>query len=313
MGKTAGKNKSRYDNTAHAMTLEVGDRVLVRRLGPKVESKVDDRWEEDIFIVIEKVEDLPVYTVQREDGKGPRRTLHRNLLLPIGAISELVPERKEAPPRKTIKVPRQVHMTNDREEEEQVPLRVTLSWPTPLRANAPEFHPKSDQGTQVARESQNCLQPDEPTPENEPESGKESGGEASSVQSESDEKSGTEAEESEGKCEQSEEEDSAATESEEEEPEDKEPVLCRSNRERRPVNRLTLGHSVDAPILKPVPAPGNKTVRTVSAQPKWLWLDSEVVEAVQTRLNRLVDQPFPAIEETRVRALENVLNCLLHI
>ena len=33
--------------------------------------------------------DIPVYVVQRENGTGPKRTLHRNLLLPIQYKSRL--------------------------------------------------------------------------------------------------------------------------------------------------------------------------------------------------------------------------------
>lgn len=45
-----------------------------------------DRWEDESYLVITKLnKDIPVYTVRREDGIGKARTLHRNLLLPIGS------------------------------------------------------------------------------------------------------------------------------------------------------------------------------------------------------------------------------------
>ena len=34
------------------------------------------------------IEDIPVFEVQRENGKGNVRTLHRNILLPIGSLSD---------------------------------------------------------------------------------------------------------------------------------------------------------------------------------------------------------------------------------
>ena len=96
MAKTAQRNKVRYDASAHAAELEVGDRVLVRALGPKVESKVADRWERDIFIVIAKADGVPVYTVQSESKRGPKRTLHRNLLRPVGALEAVEPSGKKS-------------------------------------------------------------------------------------------------------------------------------------------------------------------------------------------------------------------------
>lgn len=44
MTKMGNRNKARYDASAHAAELEVGDRVLVRRLGHRVTGKLDDKW-----------------------------------------------------------------------------------------------------------------------------------------------------------------------------------------------------------------------------------------------------------------------------
>ena len=47
------------------------------------------RWEDVPYIVLDKPnKDVPVYTVKREDDVGKKRTLHRNLLLPIGHLPE---------------------------------------------------------------------------------------------------------------------------------------------------------------------------------------------------------------------------------
>lgn len=86
MQKSSSRNKARYDSSAHAAELEPGDRVLVRKLGPRIDSKISDRWEKGIHVVLSKSTDMPVYTVQEEVGKGPVRTLHRNYLLPIGML-----------------------------------------------------------------------------------------------------------------------------------------------------------------------------------------------------------------------------------
>ena len=95
MRGAARKNKVRYDLAAHAAELEAGDRVLVRKVGPRVRSKVDDRWESEVYRVIGKKDGLPVYSVQCESGDGPIRTLHRNLLLPIGVLDSPVDKNEE--------------------------------------------------------------------------------------------------------------------------------------------------------------------------------------------------------------------------
>lgn len=42
----------------------------------------------EVYVVIKKAGDLPVYTVQPEGKDGPLRTLHRDLLLPCGFLQE---------------------------------------------------------------------------------------------------------------------------------------------------------------------------------------------------------------------------------
>ena len=74
MAKTADSNKRRYDMRAHAAVFEPRDCCLVRKLGPRISFKIDDRWEKDIYVMDSRAEDLPVYMVVREDGLGPRQT-----------------------------------------------------------------------------------------------------------------------------------------------------------------------------------------------------------------------------------------------
>jgi hypothetical protein len=88
--KARQKNKVRYDSSAFAAELMTGDRVLVRKLGPRLDSKISDKWEKDVYVVLSKANDLPVYTVQDEKKQGPQRTLHRNYLLPIGMLDSEV-------------------------------------------------------------------------------------------------------------------------------------------------------------------------------------------------------------------------------
>ena len=99
--KQAAKNKHLYDRRVNTSQLEPGDRVLVRNLsqrgGP---GKLRSHWEERVHVVIKQKGSLPVYEVQSEDQRGPKRRLHRNLLLPCELLPlEIpVPDSKESEP-----------------------------------------------------------------------------------------------------------------------------------------------------------------------------------------------------------------------
>lgn len=86
--KVADKNKKRFDVRVRESTLEAGDRVLVRNLRLRQKHKLADRWESKVYIVQKRAGDLPVYVVCPEGQDGPTRTLHRDLLLPCGFLSE---------------------------------------------------------------------------------------------------------------------------------------------------------------------------------------------------------------------------------
>lgn len=83
----SNRQKLIYDKKCRAAILDVGDRVLVKITAYDGKHKLANKWEEEPYIVKDiPCKDVPVYTVQRETGQGPRRTLHRNLLLPLGSI-----------------------------------------------------------------------------------------------------------------------------------------------------------------------------------------------------------------------------------
>lgn len=86
--KIADKNKRRFDMRVRESTLDTGDRVLVRNLRFRGKHKLADRWESTIYVVQKKAGDMPVYVVCPEGQEGPLRTLHRDLLLPCGFLSE---------------------------------------------------------------------------------------------------------------------------------------------------------------------------------------------------------------------------------
>uniref|UniRef100_A0A3B3I4L9 Gypsy retrotransposon integrase-like protein 1 n=1 Tax=Oryzias latipes TaxID=8090 RepID=A0A3B3I4L9_ORYLA len=84
--RSADKNKSSFDKYVKPASLQVGDRVLVRNVKIRGKHKLADRWEHDVYVVVSRAGDLPVYVVQPESGGGPTRTLHRDLLLPCGFL-----------------------------------------------------------------------------------------------------------------------------------------------------------------------------------------------------------------------------------
>lgn len=60
--------------------------MLVRNVW--IHGKLMDKWESDIYVVISRAGDLPVYTVKPENRDGP--TLHRDLMLPCGFLPQAV-------------------------------------------------------------------------------------------------------------------------------------------------------------------------------------------------------------------------------
>ncbi|VDI33668.1 Hypothetical predicted protein [Mytilus galloprovincialis] len=65
------------------------DRVLVKILAFDGTHKLQDKWEEEPYVILDQPNtELPVYVVRKENGHGRKRTLHRNHLLPIGSINE---------------------------------------------------------------------------------------------------------------------------------------------------------------------------------------------------------------------------------
>ena len=151
MEKSASKNKARYDVTAHAAELETGDRVLVRKLGPRLDSKLSDKWEKGVYTVISKPSEMPVYKVQLESGDGPIRTLHRNYLLPIGMLGfedSVVlkqPRKNKTEHSKDRLIPLEISKSeltvSDNEQSQQSVELVIKGLPSQLRADAPVFTP----------------------------------------------------------------------------------------------------------------------------------------------------------------------------
>ena len=108
MGKMNIYNKQKYDKKAKAVEIEVKDHVLMqnRRDRDVGTGKLSSYWEHNIFEVIEKKEDLPVYRIRNINKKSDVRLVHRNLLmlcndLPLDVFKE--PEKKEKTRRVQLK------------------------------------------------------------------------------------------------------------------------------------------------------------------------------------------------------------------
>ena len=77
------------------------DRGLIRKVGLKGMQKLADSWSEEVYVVVDQPSpEIPVYRVKPEVGRSHRKTLHRNLLLPISVLP-LTKQRPVPVPRKT--------------------------------------------------------------------------------------------------------------------------------------------------------------------------------------------------------------------
>ena len=84
--KQGERNKKNKDQKCRGKSLEPGDKVLVRVTAHTGKHKIQDKWESTIYTVEKQpYRGIPVYQV-KPDGDGRIRTLHRNLLLPIGRL-----------------------------------------------------------------------------------------------------------------------------------------------------------------------------------------------------------------------------------
>lgn len=81
------KQKKYYDLRARAAVLDVGDRVLVKATYFEGKHKLADKWENEPYVIVKQPnQNIPVYELEREDGNGRVRILHRNMLLPLNSI-----------------------------------------------------------------------------------------------------------------------------------------------------------------------------------------------------------------------------------
>ena len=97
MKKQAEKAKKYYDRRVRCSKLEPGDLVLVKRSGFRGKHKIQDRWENQVYEVLESCHSSPlVFRLRREDGTGGIWTLHGNHLLPFR--TKILEEDTSTPP-----------------------------------------------------------------------------------------------------------------------------------------------------------------------------------------------------------------------
>ncbi|KAL7870269.1 hypothetical protein SRHO_G00077660 [Serrasalmus rhombeus] len=79
----AGQHQKKHDNQGLLGPLMVGERVLVRNVGPKGQGKLANFWSSMPYVVTKQPNlDIPVYVLKPEKGSGKERVLHRKLLRP---------------------------------------------------------------------------------------------------------------------------------------------------------------------------------------------------------------------------------------
>ena len=128
------KQKEGYDMRVRGATIRVGDRVLVKIVAFKEKHKLADKWEQEPYKVLGPPNpDIPVFTVQKEDGEGRKRNLHRNLLLPVGDIRETPVKPVPKPRVRTLKPkspqirPALIDTEDESSDEEPIELVVVVS------------------------------------------------------------------------------------------------------------------------------------------------------------------------------------------
>ena len=93
-------HKTKYDNNAQSVDIVAGDRVLVQNTRPKEiprissTGKLSTFWEPDVFVILRKRDDLPVYELRKYGSPASRiRVLHRNLLKRVNDLAPPEPQK----------------------------------------------------------------------------------------------------------------------------------------------------------------------------------------------------------------------------
>ena len=97
LAKAAGIREDRHGQKGSDSPLHPGDRVVLRNIF-LVCNKIQDKWEAIPYRIMERIStDSPLYRVQRIDGQGKPKVVHRTAMLDINDV--------RAPARDTVSTP----------------------------------------------------------------------------------------------------------------------------------------------------------------------------------------------------------------
>lgn len=150
--KSAQRGKTQYDKKVYGPPLQIGSRVLVRNVTEKGgPGKIHSYWEDNVYVIkSQKGEDSPVFELEPENGKGRKRVVHKNMLLPCDFLPVTTDNNKTANETKTKKrhLEKQIrsreteaHQVESEEESEEDFSDVVFTWPAPEPQSTPALDP----------------------------------------------------------------------------------------------------------------------------------------------------------------------------
>lgn len=161
--KNADRNKVRFDKRVVDSTLDVGDRVLVRNVKLRGKHKLANKWEDDVYVVLRKAGEFPVYTVKPEGKDGPVRTLHRDLLLPCSFLpTTTTPDKTQKPSQTRRRTRKSSSREDDVEDSEEDSDSEYLSTLIPMvpNYNTPNEYVTIEQGEDNLPEQVDLIEQD---------------------------------------------------------------------------------------------------------------------------------------------------------
>ena len=143
--KKRGEAKKHYDQKAKAIEIGIGDRILIRNREKGGTGKLRNFWEEEIYIVTSKDDDIPVYSVEPERG-GKTKRIHRNNMLKCELLK--MPEKEDVKKnlkktKKKNRLPEKKMTSSDSESEAFVVMQEREDFGD-VESNVESLHEESD-------------------------------------------------------------------------------------------------------------------------------------------------------------------------